>query len=509
MSVLLSAWLIGSQVFHASWGAIDDHDTLKMIGAGNHHLPLGQYLQVLFTQTELGQIGAYPRFRPFYYPALLGEAVLWGDNVHLWYASRVGLLAIFIAGIWIPIARHLGIIISLCFVLSIMRMPFWGDVWARLGPGEIYAAAGLGGWVAGIDAMFAGASERLRRLGMFSVSLGTLIMVGSKETLFPFAGYSICAFVAFIYLHRQSVAAKIHLVLVLAYSAATAAAIGLALRGGEDILGRPAGLSERLTQIVAPFASSLAMFVLPAIVLLAVTAAIARWRRPVGSSLGDSWLKPAITYIAGVVWLWSLYLSQYIGYNGQWPTGYRYDFPGVFAAPALVVISVMFLAAVTRPYPLASRAVRGAAMTAALVSIVISIMAMPFPLANSVKDNIDHTARFQKALANVAALAKKDPDLPIILRANGAWTYEKIVSVAIYLHNYYKVANPIAVKFYSDGNSSPQFLALAEAIKRWERDGGREQFVPLGSVAERAKLGCLSIGLDGPGEPDCRGDASM
>ncbi len=510
MSIALSVWLIGAQVFHASWGAIDDHDTLKMIGAGNHHLPLGQYLHVLFTQTELGQIGLYPRFRPFYYPALLGEAVLWGDNVHLWYASRVALLAIFIAGIWIPIARHLGIIIGLCFVLIIMRMSFWGDVWARLGPGEIYGAAGLGVWVAGIDAMFAAASERARRFGMLAVTLGTFMMVGSKETLFPFAGYSVCAFAIFIYLHRQSVAAKIHLMLVLAYGAATAAVIGSALsRGGADFLGRPVGLSERLGQIIAPFASSLAMFVLPAIVLLAATAAIVHWRRPAGSGLGEIWLKPAAVYVAGVVWLWSLYLSQYIGYSGQWPTGIRYDFPGVFAAPALVIISIMFLVASTRRYPRTNRAIWDIAMVIAVVSIFMSVRAVPFPLVNDVKTNIDRTAKFQKVLAEVAGLAAQDPQEPIVLRANGAWTYEKIVSVAVYLHNYYKVANPIAVKFYSDGNTSPQFVALAEIIERWERDGGRDQFVPFGSIAERAKSGCLSIGLDGPAEPGCHGSQSM
>jgi hypothetical protein len=510
MSIMLSAWLIGSQVFQASWGAIDDHDTLNMIGAGNHHLPLGQYFHVLFTQTELGQIGEYTRFRPFYYPALLGEAVLWGDNVHLWYASRVVLLAIFIAGIWIAIGWHLGIIIGLCFILIIMRMPFWGDVWARLGPGEIYGAAGLGLWVAGVDAMFTASSERLRWLGMLGVTLGTVMMVGSKETLFPFMGYSTCVFAVFIYLHRKSPAAKVHLMLVLAYSIATAGVIGLALsHGGQDFLGRPVGLSERLAQIVAPFASSLEIFVLPAIVLVALAAGISRWRPPEGNDGSEDWLKPAIVYAAGVLWLWSLYLAQYIGYNGQWPTGYRYDFPGVIAAPALVVISIMFLVAVSRPYRLLNRTIRGVAMAAALVSIVISFRAAPFPLANAATQNIDRTAKFQKTLAEVASLAKKDPQKPIILRANGAWTYEKIVSVAIYLHNYYEVTNPMAVKFYSDGNPNPQFVALGEIIKQWEQHGGRGQFVPLGSVAERAQSGCLSIGLDGPGEPGCRGDVSI
>jgi hypothetical protein len=391
-----------------------------------------------------------------------------------------------------------------------LRMPFWGDVWARLGPGEIYGAAGLGVWIAGLDAMFTSASERVRKLGMLGVTLGTFMMVGSKETLFPFGGYSICVFVAFIYLHRESLAAKIHLVLVLAYSAATAGVIGLALsRGGQDFLGRPVGLAERLAKIIAPFAYSLGMFVLPAVVLLAVTAALICWRAPGRPSLRENWLEPAIVYGTGVVFLWSLYLSQHIGYNGQWPTGIRYDFPGVFAFPALAVISLMFLIAVSRPYPLVNIPIRGVAIFAALVSIVASFRAAPFPLANAAVDNISRTARFQKMLSEVAELARKDPETPIILRANGAWTYEKIVSVAIYLHQYYEVPNPIAVKFYSDGNLDPTFVNLGEIIKRWERDGGRDQLVPYGSIAERAKSGCVSIGLDGPPEPGCHGDNTM
>lgn len=510
MTVVLSAWLIGSQVIHASWGAIDDHDTLKMIGAGNHHLPIGQYFHVLFTQTELGQIGAYTRFRPFYYPALLGEAVLWGDNVHLWYASRVGLLAILIAGIWLAVARHLGIIVGLCFVLIIMRMSFWGDVWARLGPGEIYGAAGLGFWIAGLDAMFSASGERIRKLGMLGVTVGTIMMVGSKETLFPFAGYSICAFTIFIYLHRKSLAAKAHLMLLVVYSAGTAGVIGFALsRGGQDFLGRPVGFTERLAQIIAPLAPSLAIFVLPAFLLLAATAAFVHRRRSDSDDWGEGWLKPAVIYVVGVVGLWSLYLSQYIAYNGQWPTGYRYDFPGVFAAPALIVISVMFSVVVLRPYGLVKNHSLRRGASGALLVLIMILLATRFPLARAVTANINRTAEFQKALSQVAELASKDRQAPIILRANGAWTYERLVSVAVYLHNYYEVSNPIAVKFYPDTNPTPQLVGLGEAIKGWERDGGRKQFVPLGSVVERTKSGCVSIGFDGPAEPGCQGGFRM
>jgi hypothetical protein len=510
MSMLLSAWLIGPQVIHAAWGITDDHDTLTFIGAGNHHLPLGQYFHVMFTKTEMASLGYYLRFRPFYYPAMLAEAVVWGDNVHLWYACRVGLLATFIAGIWMVVARYLGIIVGLGVVLIVMRASYWGDVWARLGPGEIYGAAGLGLWIIGFDGMFTASENRFRNLSMLAVTVGTIMMVGSKETMFPFAGYSICAFALAVYLRRDALAAKVYLGLMLAYSAATAAVIGLALsRAGQDFLGRPVGLMERVAQLVTPLAASMVQFVVPALLLLAVTAAFARRQIPKATDFRDRWVKPALIYSAGVVLLWSLYLSQYVGYNGQWPTGYRYDFPGLLAAPAFFVISVMFVVALSRPHLLLNRMIRAATIVAGLGMIVTSIRAIPFPLSNAVAENIARTAKFQEALGELAEMAKKDPQQPVILRANGAWSYEKIVSVAVYLRNYYDVANPIAVKFYSDGSPDPKYVGLGETIKQWQHDGRTGQLVPLSSVAERAGSGCLSIGLNGSAEPGCDGGFEM
>ena len=274
-------------------------------------------------------------------------------------------------------------------------------------------------------------------------------------------------------------------------------------------MGSPVGLGQRLAKILSPLGESGLKFLLPALLLLGLTAGVVRWFTSDPREFRNLWLGPAVIYGVGVGVLWSLYLSQYIGYNGQWPTGYRYDFPGVFAFPALVVISIIFATTVLRPFLRLNAAVRGCALAGAAVAIAIALVRLPFPISTAVAANIDATARFQKTLSELSAIARKDPQMPIILRANGAWTYEKIVSVAIYLHGYYKIANPIAVKFYPDKNPNPQLLGLGQTIKRWEQNGGRDEFVPLGAVAERAKSGCLSIGLDGPAEPGCRGAGEM
>lgn len=506
LSIAISGWLIGGQVLYAAWGMIDDHDTLTFIGAGNHHLPLGKFFHVLTTQTEMASIGKYTRFRPFYYPALLSEAMVWGNHVHLWYASRVVLLAAFIAGIWIVVARHLGIIVGLAVVLFVMRAPFWGDVWARLGPGEIYGAAGLGLWLVGMEGTFNSSRTWVRNFGLLAVTIGTVMMVGSKETLFAFAGYSLCAIAIYAYLHRDSYAAKIHLVLILIYSVLSAWAIALALsRAGQDFLGRPVGLVERLSQILTPLGESASKFMIPALLVLGITAGVARWLTRDRLEFRNLWLRPAFIYCAAAVLLWSLYLSQYIGYDGRWPTGYRYDFPGVFAFPALAVISLVLVTVIVNPFSRLRMAVGAGSLVVAIAAITIALMRLPFPLSTAVAANIEKTAKFQNTLSELSALASKDPQVPIIVRANGAWTYEKIVSVAVYLRIYYEIANPIAVKFYPDPNPNPQLISLGEAIKGWQQDGRSSQLVPLAAIAERAKRGCLSIGLDGPAEPGCGG----
>jgi len=508
-SLAISAWLIGPQVLYAAWGMIDDHDTMTFIGAGNHHLPPGNFFHVLTTQTEMSSIGKYTRFRPFYYPALLSEAVIWGNNVHLWYASRLLLLATFIAGVWIVVARHLGLIVGLAGVLVVMSAPFWGDVWARLGPGEIYGAAGLGLWLVGMEMMFTSSRSRVRNLGLLAMTFGTVMMVGSKETLFPFAGYTLGAFAIYYHLHRSSWAAKVHFLFVLIYGALSAWAIALALsRAGQDFLGRPVSVVERLTQILAPLGDSALKFGVPALLVLGLTAGMARWLTRDGQALRKLWLGPAACYCAGVVVLWSLYLSQYIAYDGRWPTGIRYDFPGVFAFPAFVVISLILVTAIARHFTGLGVAIRLGSQVAALVTIVMTLSKVPFPLSTAVAANIERTAQFQNTLSQLSVLAGKDRQAPIILRANGAWTYEKIVSVAVYLRIYYEVANPIAVKFYPDEKPNPQLVALGQIIRSWERDG-RNHLVPLAAVAERARVDCLSIGLDGSAEPGCRGNFNL
>jgi len=508
-SLALSALLIGSQVFRANWGVIDDHQTLRFIGIGNHHLALNQYFDVLRDHTELGRIGHSLRFRPFYYPALLFEAVIWGDNVHLWYACRVMLFAIFIACTWIAISRFLGTLFGVAAVFYIVRKPFWGDVWARLSPGEIYATTGLGIWTISLLGMFSGKSTRAKNLSLFGITLGAAMMVGSKEPLFPFVGYTVCALCFFLFRDRRSFVAMVCLVFTILYGGASGIIIHLALsKSREDFLGEPINFVERLRKVFPELGLASFEFLIPAVVLCLLTAAVLRRAKLQNTTPNDAWLKATSSYFLGVFGLWSLYLTQYIAYNGTWPTGDRYDFPGQLALPAFLIISLIYAIAVLQRVHHIESTLRWVAISIAATSIPIMVKSLPFQVSKAAALNIRATSTFQAALQQIVELANSNPQKPIILRANGAWSYEKIISVSIYLRRY-GVVNAIAVHFIPEKNLDPRIPAskfndLGREITKWQ-DNGREYLVPLESVEVAAKSGCISIGLDGPVEPVCRG----
>ena len=101
-------------------------------------------------------------------------------------------------------------------------------------------------------------------------------------------------------------------------------------------------------EIIMPLGPSSLKFLLPAIVLTALTALLLIWKTSDTPAIWRHWLRPTAIYLAGAFGIWALYLFQYIAYSGVWPTGLRYDFPGQLALPASLVISLIYAIAVLR-----------------------------------------------------------------------------------------------------------------------------------------------------------------
>src|ERR1700733_11760739 len=132
ISAAIAFALIGRQVFSANWGLVDDHDTFRFIGTGQR-MPITDFLQVLLTKTEIGDV-SNGRFRPSYYLIMLLESAAWGKNVHLWYLARTVFFAVFIASLWWLLGKFIRLWLAGALLLPNLFLPFWGGGWARLGP---------------------------------------------------------------------------------------------------------------------------------------------------------------------------------------------------------------------------------------------------------------------------------------------------------------------------------------------------------------------------------------
>src|SRR5476651_278182 len=186
VSMAIAFGLIGRQVFFANWGIIDDHATFSFMGT-HQRMPITDFLHVLLTKTEIGD-PSYGRFRPSYYFFMLLESAAWGRNVHLWYLARTFFFAIFIASLWWLLSKFVRIWLAAALLLPVLVLPFWGGVWTRLGPSEIYGALGLGLTLFGIYTTLEAPDQGNRKRGAALVTFAALLLIGSKETFIPLSG---------------------------------------------------------------------------------------------------------------------------------------------------------------------------------------------------------------------------------------------------------------------------------------------------------------------------------
>ena len=188
-SLTISFLLIGSQIFFANWSLIDNWDYFNWLGP-SFQLPLSDIWNTLITKTEVGSLSG-GRFRPTYYFLMILETSLWGPNVHLWYLARTLVFGLFIASIWWILSRFTGLLLGAILLMPILGLSFWGDIWARLGPSEIYGTGSIGIILFGIYGVVAAESLRLRTFSAAITAIATLVLMGAKETFIPVAALSV------------------------------------------------------------------------------------------------------------------------------------------------------------------------------------------------------------------------------------------------------------------------------------------------------------------------------
>jgi hypothetical protein len=488
----------GRQIWLAGWGIIDDHEVFDFLGT-RQHLPFSEVISTVLDKTEVGSLEG--RFRPAFYFLHVLETAAWGRDVHLWYGFHSLIFAFFLGAVWWVLCRMLGLLPSTLCMLPIAFTKFWGAVWGRLGPSEIYAAPAIGLMLLGCYEIFFAPSRLRRNLGCAILTVGTLIAAGSKETMLPLACLTLFVLVLAVVNRRLtmlsgSLAAAVTIVFC-------AIVISIVLRQlaatGTDYYGNSVSPFVRLRAtltLMRPFGAG---FIVVAMVTIAVVAGLMLGLRKQVSNF------EAVAVLGTLCFLLGFFISQQIAYGGNVPSGTRYDFPAML----IPICFIYFIGCVVNVRVREAGKQRLADGLALGFGIAIGAVFWSTGgfggLATSIDQieaNIVKTREFSAELAAVVSRARTNPAAPIILEAYGPGAYEPVYSLQRYLLSA-GLGNPMAVRLHPDQISIDAFYdKLENRLRLLQQDGGKS-FVKLMDLP--AGEPCLSIGINGEAAANCAG----
>ena len=424
--------LTTSANFAADWGPVDDHEIVRVLG-GDGRLTMGEAATHMAVHHEIaGPPSPFRRYRPAYYVARFSEMVLWGDQVALWYLARAVLLATSLALTLSLLVAWLGPTRGACAALAPLTYAFQADLWTRLGPAESYALFGL--------ALVAWSSVRLwsrparDRLAWVALAAGALLAMGSKENFLLLVPWLLV--LAWRARGTLKWAGGLALVVTLAVALRIVWRVASMLRqDGVDVYDRsvaPASRAETLLTYVGQCMQSPAFWVLVGSAM--VVAAAAWFTRELGRARALRWL-------AALGALWLVHAAQYVFYAGAWPTGNRYDFPGVLV-PGLAGLVLAWAAGVvirTRHGAGVARAWRS--LSAAALAVLVALAPVGHLQAQAAR-NAAVSRAWSQGIDQMVQIGRADASRPFVLVAHDIWDYEFVHAALRYLRAR-GVENPI------------------------------------------------------------------
>jgi hypothetical protein len=503
ISTAMAFWLIGRQVFYANWGIVDDHEIFSFIGTPQR-LPITDLFHAMLTQTEVGDPSS-GRFRPGYYFLLLLEAAAWGKNVHLWYLARTLGFATFIASLWWLLSKFVRMWLAAALVLPILLLPFWADVWSRLGPSEIYGTWALGLMLFGIHATVTSADEAKRKWGAALVTFAALILIGSKETLIPLSGAAVIVLVFAGFTRRIPVWMTVGFSLAICLCAAAIVFIiqRIVLTSGQDFYANTIDIRQLLgiaghALYAVTVGNGLAVCYAVVIVFFGYCARRAKrdWR---------DWLVSSCTIVAIFIFMAGVYFSQQVVYRGQLPLQTRYDFPASLFVPFSIYLLICYVFYQMRCY-LNSRIIGYISIFLAVAIFAVYaprlVLGFGSKLPKAVNANIQKTDTFFTEILALVAAAKDSPKSPIILEVYGPEAFEAVAAVQNYVRAL-GVENPISVRLHMANISKGALYDRLESQMRTMQSDGDSRFVPLAKSLANPENGCISVGINEAGSAGC------
>jgi hypothetical protein len=497
LALALAGALAGPSL-RAQWGADDDHEIVTFLGSDGR-VSLGE-LPALLAGTEVGRPGQAVRFRPAYYAVRLLEAACWGDSPAGWYAARIAMLAVTLALCGAVLARGIGPLPASLFLLYALTQRFWADIWCRLGPGETYAALGSALYLAGFQGVWrSGTGGRAR--DWLLLLAGSLLAIGSKENFLLLALPTV-ALLALLWARRRlGAVAIVASAAILVFSAFVGGSVALALsRAGGDVYGASVTPGYRLALLrdgAGLFFAGFSPWDLTAGLAVLAFAAYGLAGPTVLGRIG-----PVVARGAGAVLaLAVLYATQYAFYRGAPRSGTRYDFPGALAAPLALLVVAHSAVALLRALGFDRGPLRG--VEAGLVAGLALVVADrdPLLLRQGCMANAERTLAFTGRLGEVAARLREHPEMPLVVAAQGAGSYERVRGLPGFLARL-GARNTLVLRMETSAAEDRPFeRRLEDELRVLSRSGGDGYAPP----PEALPPGCFALGIGREPGPPCAG----
>lgn len=432
--------------FSAQWYLIDDHEIMDFMGK-DHRLSFNEIPEILM-RTEVGLHKENGRYRPSYYLLRLLETALWGDNPHLWYSFRIVLFgaSIFIA--WHILSHFFGIIVGGLSCLTMLSHPFWSEIWSRLGPAETYCVFGLSLYCLAFSKLWVQKKSRNANLWWGLLALGAVISMGSKENfLLLLPSSAILVYHVWKKARIGMIPIIINLILFLFGMFIVGALIFILMNKGVDVYLRPvdplsririlqSGLGYWIIQL--PFWLSLFLF---------IVARLFHQQHKLSAEVLRE-LKRLLIIQTCLLFIW---YSQFVFYNGSWPCGSRYDFPGLLAQDLAYIFLIFSPITVMRTFSSNSYFQYAKNLAHILIILLLTFQIIHSGINNykmiygNCAANRIKSQDFTKILAGIIRQAKENPKVPLIIMSHNVWDYESIVSLRRFFA-FHDIKNPISLK---------------------------------------------------------------
>lgn len=502
-SSFLSYFLFGVNL-QAKFGIIDDYQIAHYVGDGRLSLiEIPKYL----AETEIIKPGRFPRYRPSYYILRVSEAFLWGRDPFTWYLARILIASSFAGIIWFLLQNWIGLLPAGLLVLYIFTFSTWADIFARLGASETYGSLGISLFLLGLYLLLhktrIDREVKLRYIGWFLITLGAFIAMGVKENFLILATPPIVMFFVALKKRQNWLVALISTILTTSFAVFIAWAIISALADyGTTIRGESIGLSGRIEVLLMAMREPVALLMVITIPIL-----LAIWVFSKYVTRNENLQHIAFAALTAMCSCYVLYLSQFFFYNGDWPKGNRYDFPGIFYKPFFFLTLAWFFINFLKVYK-TERAVYLGLQTGFTIGLALLILQTGFAaIIEQGTRNVRTTQAFDARLTQVVNVMRQSPTSAIVIESYNIGNYESVYGWERYLRAY-GVTNPIFLRIHSyssDTATSIHDRVLASGLENTSQNGRYDQgrnFSPI-SQFDGFVHNCFSLHLTGKTETEC------